>query len=135
MQFQHTTDVGKRKCTSGHGGTSAAAPLAVGVFALALEARYVSDPRAALHVLTSHSALTGLNSAGVMYNICASTQRSNSTLMTPTGRRHRKAVSTATNMVSVLLMRTGSLRQLRLGPWLNPKRGLRCLKSNSPTPR
>ncbi|KAF8599032.1 hypothetical protein BDV93DRAFT_609480 [Ceratobasidium sp. AG-I] len=35
----HTTDVGKRKCTSGHGGTSAAAPLAVGVFALALQAR------------------------------------------------------------------------------------------------
>ncbi|KIO32522.1 hypothetical protein M407DRAFT_66529 [Tulasnella calospora MUT 4182] len=35
----HTTDVGKRKCTSGHGGTSAAAPLAVGIFALALEAR------------------------------------------------------------------------------------------------
>ncbi|KAF8710836.1 Proprotein convertase P-domain, partial [Rhizoctonia solani] len=35
----HTTDIGKRKCTSGHGGTSAAAPLAVGVFALALQAR------------------------------------------------------------------------------------------------
>ncbi|KAG8907408.1 pheromone processing endoprotease [Tulasnella sp. 403] len=35
----HTTDVGKRKCTGGHGGTSAAAPLAVGVFALALQAR------------------------------------------------------------------------------------------------
>ncbi|KAH7317982.1 peptidase S8/S53 domain-containing protein [Rhizoctonia solani] len=35
----HTTDVGKRKCTSGHGGTSAAAPLAAGVFALALQAR------------------------------------------------------------------------------------------------
>ncbi|KAG9011154.1 pheromone processing endoprotease [Tulasnella sp. JGI-2019a] len=35
----HTTDVGKRKCSSNHGGTSAAAPLAVGVIALALEAR------------------------------------------------------------------------------------------------
>ncbi|KAG8890161.1 pheromone processing endoprotease [Tulasnella sp. 332] len=35
----YTTDVGKHKCTSSHGGTSAAAPLAVGVFALALEAR------------------------------------------------------------------------------------------------
>ncbi|KAG8927766.1 pheromone processing endoprotease [Tulasnella sp. 418] len=34
----HTTDV-KNRCTSGHGGTSAAAPLAVGVFALALQAR------------------------------------------------------------------------------------------------
>lgn len=35
----HTTDVGKDKCTDGHGGTSAAAPLAVGVFALALQVR------------------------------------------------------------------------------------------------
>ena len=39
FKLKHTTDVGKRKCTGGHGGTSAAAPLAVGVFALALEAR------------------------------------------------------------------------------------------------
>lgn len=39
QSFKHTTDVGKRKCTGGHGGTSAAAPLAVGVFALALQAR------------------------------------------------------------------------------------------------
>ncbi|KAG8803836.1 pheromone processing endoprotease [Serendipita sp. 398] len=34
-----TTDVGQRKCSDGHGGTSAAAPLAVGVFALALDVR------------------------------------------------------------------------------------------------
>ncbi|ESK83481.1 kex protein [Moniliophthora roreri MCA 2997] len=34
-----STDKGKDKCTSSHGGTSAAAPNAVGVFALALEAR------------------------------------------------------------------------------------------------
>ncbi|PPQ71410.1 hypothetical protein CVT24_012228 [Panaeolus cyanescens] len=34
-----TTDKGKSSCTSTHGGTSAAAPNAVGVFALALEAR------------------------------------------------------------------------------------------------
>ncbi|KAJ6502170.1 peptidase S8/S53 domain-containing protein [Mycena sanguinolenta] len=34
-----TTDKGRNKCTSGHGGTSAAAPNAVGVFALAVEAR------------------------------------------------------------------------------------------------
>ncbi|KAK7034041.1 pheromone processing endoprotease [Paramarasmius palmivorus] len=34
-----TTDKGKNKCSSSHGGTSAAAPNAVGVFALALEAR------------------------------------------------------------------------------------------------
>ncbi|KAK9457604.1 peptidase S8/S53 domain-containing protein [Dipodascopsis uninucleata] len=35
----HTTDVGKQACTSAHGGTSAAAPLAAGIFALALSAR------------------------------------------------------------------------------------------------
>ncbi|KAJ7172151.1 peptidase S8/S53 domain-containing protein [Mycena filopes] len=34
-----TTDKGKNKCATTHGGTSAAAPNAVGVFALALEAR------------------------------------------------------------------------------------------------
>ncbi|KAF9265674.1 hypothetical protein L218DRAFT_957302 [Marasmius fiardii PR-910] len=34
-----TTDKGKNKCSSYHGGTSAAAPNAVGVFALALQAR------------------------------------------------------------------------------------------------
>ncbi|KAF5381118.1 hypothetical protein D9615_004127 [Tricholomella constricta] len=34
-----TTDKGKNECTQAHGGTSAAAPNAVGVFALALEAR------------------------------------------------------------------------------------------------
>ena len=37
--MQHTTDVGKDKCAHTHGGTSAAAPLAVGVFALALQVR------------------------------------------------------------------------------------------------
>ncbi|KAH8197096.1 hypothetical protein TruAng_008735 [Truncatella angustata] len=35
----HTTDVGENACYSGHGGTSAAAPLAAGIFALALEIR------------------------------------------------------------------------------------------------
>lgn len=35
----HTTDVGENACYSGHGGTSAAAPLAAGIFALALEVR------------------------------------------------------------------------------------------------
>lgn len=37
--FIHTTDVGASQCVATHGGTSAAGPLAVGVFALALEAR------------------------------------------------------------------------------------------------
>ena len=35
----HTTDVGVNKCYSNHGGTSAAAPLAAGIFALAFSAR------------------------------------------------------------------------------------------------
>ncbi|KAF1813711.1 KEX1 protease precursor [Eremomyces bilateralis CBS 781.70] len=35
----HTTDVGKDTCTRGHGGTSAAGPLAAGVYALVLEQR------------------------------------------------------------------------------------------------
>jgi kexin len=35
----HTTDVGQNACSSGHGGTSAAAPLAAGIFALALQVR------------------------------------------------------------------------------------------------
>ncbi|KAI1338284.1 peptidase S8/S53 domain-containing protein [Xylariaceae sp. FL0016] len=35
----HTTDVGENQCYNGHGGTSAAAPLAAGIFALALELR------------------------------------------------------------------------------------------------
>ncbi|KAB8698109.1 hypothetical protein FH972_026359 [Carpinus fangiana] len=35
----HTTDVGSDKCYAAHGGTSAAGPLAVGIFALALEVR------------------------------------------------------------------------------------------------
>lgn len=35
----HTTDVGTNQCSSSHGGTSAAAPLGAGVFALALSVR------------------------------------------------------------------------------------------------
>jgi kexin len=35
----HTTDVGENSCSSSHGGTSAAAPLAAGIFALVLEVR------------------------------------------------------------------------------------------------
>ncbi|EFW99397.1 pheromone processing endoprotease kex2 [Grosmannia clavigera kw1407] len=35
----HTTDVGQNACYNGHGGTSAAAPLAAGIFALALQIR------------------------------------------------------------------------------------------------
>ena len=35
----HTTDVGTNTCTNTHGGTSAAAPLAAGIFALVLQVR------------------------------------------------------------------------------------------------
>ncbi|KJZ78597.1 hypothetical protein HIM_01988 [Hirsutella minnesotensis 3608] len=35
----HTTDVGANKCTATHGGTSAAAPLAAGIFALVMQVR------------------------------------------------------------------------------------------------
>ncbi|KAK1755080.1 peptidase S8/S53 domain-containing protein [Echria macrotheca] len=35
----HTTDVGQNTCASNHGGTSAAAPLAAGIFALVLQVR------------------------------------------------------------------------------------------------
>ncbi|GAB1310004.1 pheromone processing endoprotease [Madurella fahalii] len=35
----HTTDVGQNACTNTHGGTSAAAPLAAGIFALVLQVR------------------------------------------------------------------------------------------------
>ncbi|KAK9248622.1 peptidase S8/S53 domain-containing protein [Lipomyces tetrasporus] len=37
--FIHTTDVGKQACSDSHGGTSAAAPLAAGIFALVLSIR------------------------------------------------------------------------------------------------
>ncbi|CEP17954.1 hypothetical protein [Parasitella parasitica] len=38
-QFIHTTDVGENSCSDRHGGTSAAAPNAVGIFALVLSVR------------------------------------------------------------------------------------------------
>lgn len=37
--YIYTTDVGEAKCTGAHGGTSAAAPIAAGVFALVLQVR------------------------------------------------------------------------------------------------
>jgi len=37
--YIHTTDVGQNSCASTHGGTSAAAPLAAGIFALVLQVR------------------------------------------------------------------------------------------------
>lgn len=39
LWLQHTTDVGENKCATGHGGTSAAAPLAAGIFALVMQVR------------------------------------------------------------------------------------------------
>lgn len=37
--IQHTTDVGENACYGAHGGTSAAAPLAAGIFALVMQVR------------------------------------------------------------------------------------------------
>ncbi|KAK0562432.1 pheromone processing endoprotease [Tilletia horrida] len=55
----HTTDVawnGKNRCTSSHGGTSAAAPLVAGVVALALQARPDLTWRDVQHIAV-HSAI------------------------------------------------------------------------------
>ncbi|KAL7418561.1 pheromone processing endoprotease [Cryptotrichosporon argae] len=51
----HTTDVGENKCAHNHGGTSAAAPLAVGVFALALEVRPDLGWRDLQHLAVNHA--------------------------------------------------------------------------------
>lgn len=47
----HTTDVGVNQCYSNHGGTSAAAPLGAGIFALALSARPELTWRDLQHIL------------------------------------------------------------------------------------
>lgn len=52
----HTTDVGVNQCYSNHGGTSAAAPLGAGIFALALSARPELTWRDLQHILV----LTGV---------------------------------------------------------------------------
>lgn len=47
----HTTDVGENSCYSNHGGTSAAAPLGAGIFALALSVRPELTWRDMQHIL------------------------------------------------------------------------------------
>ncbi|KAJ6597154.1 peptidase S8/S53 domain-containing protein [Mycena vulgaris] len=54
-----TTDKGKNKCASTHGGTSAAAPNAVGVFALALEARPDLTWRDIQHLCVENARIIG----------------------------------------------------------------------------
>lgn len=51
----HTTDVGVNQCYANHGGTSAAAPLGAGIFALALSARPELTWRDLQHVLVMTS--------------------------------------------------------------------------------
>lgn len=51
----HTTDVGVNQCYANHGGTSAAAPLGAGVFALALSARTELTWRDLQHILVMTS--------------------------------------------------------------------------------
>ncbi|KAI4183931.1 MAG: hypothetical protein L6R41_005082 [Letrouitia leprolyta] len=52
----HTTDVGTNQCYSNHGGTSAAAPLGAGIFALALDVRPELTWRDLQHILV-HTAV------------------------------------------------------------------------------
>ncbi|KAL8694901.1 MAG: hypothetical protein Q9218_000565 [Villophora microphyllina] len=52
----HTTDVGTNQCYSNHGGTSAAAPLGAGVFALAFDVRPELTWRDLQHILV-HTAV------------------------------------------------------------------------------
>ncbi|KAJ7286173.1 peptidase S8/S53 domain-containing protein [Mycena rebaudengoi] len=52
-----TTDKGTNKCATTHGGTSAAAPNAVGVFALALEARPDLTWRDIQHLCVEHARM------------------------------------------------------------------------------
>ncbi|KAI4156650.1 MAG: hypothetical protein L6R39_001077 [Caloplaca ligustica] len=52
----HTTDVGTNQCYANHGGTSAAAPLGAGIFALALDVRPDLTWRDLQHVLV-HTAV------------------------------------------------------------------------------
>jgi kexin len=87
---QHTTDVGKNSCTDRHGGTSAAAPIAAGIFALVLEVRY-AFPFALFSCSAptrphSKPASTALNSPGATCNTSASKPPSKSIPKTPTGR-------------------------------------------------
>ena len=51
----HTTDVGVNQCYANHGGTSAAAPLGAGIFALALSARPELTWRDLQHILVMTS--------------------------------------------------------------------------------
>lgn len=59
--FQVTTDRGKHECAIWHGGTSAAAPNAVGVFALALQARSVFESTYVYITLLNTFPFAGLN--------------------------------------------------------------------------
>ncbi|KAF9345760.1 pheromone processing endoprotease [Mortierella sp. AD094] len=54
--FIYTCDVGKRNCFAGHSGTSAAAPIAAGIFALVLEVRPDLNWRD-IQYITAHTAV------------------------------------------------------------------------------
>ncbi|KAH8926439.1 hypothetical protein BT69DRAFT_1239069, partial [Atractiella rhizophila] len=56
-----TTDVGKDKCTGHHGGTSAAAPIGAGIFALVLQARSDLTWRDLQHLVVRTSVPINLN--------------------------------------------------------------------------
>ena len=71
----HTTDVGKNKCAHNHGGTSAAAPIAAGIYALVLQARPELTWRDIQHLSVNTAVPVNLNDpdwtetvAGRLYN-------------------------------------------------------------------
>ena len=71
----HTTDVGKNKCAHNHGGTSAAAPIAAGIYALVLQARPELTWRDIQHLSVDTAIPVNLNdpdwtttASGRMYN-------------------------------------------------------------------
>ena len=71
----HTTDVGENSCTTRHGGTSAAAPIAAGIYALVLQVRPELGWRDLQHLSVQTAEPINLNedgwgptSVGRMYN-------------------------------------------------------------------
>ena len=60
----HTTDVGVNQCYANHGGTSAAAPLGAGVFALALSVRPELTWRDLQHILVQTAVPVNIHEPG-----------------------------------------------------------------------
>lgn len=113
MATQVTTDRGVDKCATTHGGTSAAAPNAAGVFALALQVRY----RRFLYAGPHAYHMIDPNLLGATFNIYALRQRSISILRIRTGNPPLTDDRTATSMVSGHSTDTLMSRRLKTGSW------------------